>query len=165
VNDAIINACVAAGLRNDQSDVVKVLFYPTYMKPNDGLMNMNYYDIISAMDVGVFPSRYEPFGYTPVEAAVKMDIAITSDMTGFGRFIMGKVKGNSNGVIVIKMAGKNSEQSSENLSRELQRIYFLPQKKLDAMKERAYETMKYVDWGALVKNYYRAYGLAIKKTQ
>lgn len=162
-NDAIINACVAAGLKNDQSDVVKVLFYPTYMKPNDGLMNMNYYDIISAMDVGVFPSRYEPFGYTPVEAAVKMDIAITSDMTGFGRFIMGKLKGKNCGVEVIRMAGRSFEQTSESLAKSLERIYFAPEKQLERMKESAYETMKHVDWSALVKNYYRAYSLALAK--
>ncbi|MFA6214041.1 MAG: hypothetical protein WC717_02070, partial [Candidatus Micrarchaeia archaeon] len=113
-NDSIIQACVKAGLTNAKEDPVKAIFYPTYMKPNDGLMSMNYYDVIAAMDVGVFPSRYEPFGYTPVEAAVKEDIAITSDMTGFGRFIMKKVKPGG-GVEIIHMAGRSADQASTEL--------------------------------------------------
>ncbi len=163
-NDSIINACVAAGLDNGEENPVKVVFYPTYMKPNDGLMNLNYYDVVSAMDVGVFPSRYEPFGYTPVEAAVSEDIAVTSDMTGFGRFIMGKAKKGC-GVVVLRMAGRSSEQASEELSRELERLYLLPEKKLDAQKKSAYGMMRHIDWHALVRNYYKAYSIALSKKE
>ncbi|MFA6490141.1 MAG: glycogen/starch synthase [Candidatus Micrarchaeia archaeon] len=163
-NDSIIQACVEAGLDNRRENVVKAIFYPTYMKPNDGLMNLNYYDIISAMDVGVFPSRYEPFGYTPVETAVKMGIAITSDMTGFGRFIMKKVKGKDSGVGVIHMAGRTKEQASEELARDLERIYMLPPAKLEQHKLNSYRSMRFVDWKSLVKNYYQAYSLALERS-
>jgi len=164
-NDAIINACVSAGLDNCESNPVKVIFYPTYMKPNDGLMNLNYYDVVAAMDVGVFPSRYEPFGYTPVEAAVKRDIAVTSDMTGFGRFIMKKAKSRDCGVVVLGMVGKKGEQTAEELSSELERIYHLPDEKLDMQKENAYKMMKHIDWHVLVKNYYAAYALALSNRE
>ncbi|HIH19071.1 TPA: hypothetical protein HA225_03765 [Candidatus Micrarchaeota archaeon] len=160
-NDSIINACVSAGLNNEKSNPVKVIFYPTYMKPNDGLMNLNYYDVIAAMDVGVFPSRYEPFGYTPVEAAVKRDIAITSDMTGFGRFIMKKADKKGCGVKVIRMAGKSSQQASEELSRELERVYKLPAKELEKEKASAYGMMSHLNWDKLVENYYKAYEMAL----
>ena len=162
-NDAIINACVAAGLNNSKENPVKVVFYPTYMKPNDGLMNLNYYDVIAAMDVGVFPSRYEPFGYTPVEAAVSQDIAITSDMTGFGRFIMKRARKGS-GLCVIRMAGRSAEQASGELAAELERIYLLPREKLEREKLNAYRMMEHVDWGKLVNNYYRAYAMALRKS-
>jgi len=159
-NDAIINACVKAGLTNSEGDMVKVIFYPTYMKPNDGLMSLNYYDVISAMDIGVFPSRYEPFGYTPVEAASVEDIAITSDMTGFGRFIMKKASKGC-GVDVIRMAGRSTQQSSDELARKLEGYYRMAPGRLEAAKKSAYRMMRHVDWGALVKNYYRAYSLAL----
>ncbi len=162
-NDAIINACVAAGLDNRKENLVKAIFYPTYMKPNDGLMNLNYYDIISAMDVGVFPSRYEPFGYTPVETAVKMGIAVTSDMTGFGRYIMKKARKEGSGVIVLRMAGRSKGQSSDELAADLERIYRLSPKKLEAQKLNAYRMMRHVDWSRLVKNYYSAYAMALGK--
>lgn len=162
-NDSIINACVSVGLNNEKANPVKVIFYPTYMKPNDGLMNLNYYDVIAAMDVGVFPSRYEPFGYTPVEAAVKRDIAITSDMTGFGRFIMKKAEKTGCGVKVIKMAGKTMGQSTDELSRELERLYYLPEKELDKEKANAYNMMANLNWDKLVENYYKAYGMALDR--
>ncbi|MCX8197023.1 MAG: glycogen/starch synthase [Candidatus Micrarchaeota archaeon] len=159
-NDSIINACVNAGLDNREENVVKVLFYPTYMKPNDGLMNLNYYDVISAMDIGVFPSRYEPFGYTPVEAAIKKGIAITSDMTGFGKYIENK-KGS--GVFVLKMAGKRKEEAAQELAQMLERFYMLPLPKLEKLKKEAYYMMKHLDWNKLIKNYYDAYSLALSK--
>ncbi len=163
MNDSIISACVSAGLNNEKSNAVKVIFYPTYMKPNDGLMNLNYYDVIAAMDVGVFPSRYEPFGYTPVEAAVKHDIAVTSDMTGFGRFIMKKAEKIGCGVKVIHMAGRSASQSSDELASELERVYNLSEKDLEKEKASAYAMMAYLNWDNLVENYYRAYEMALER--
>lgn len=162
-NDAIIKACVDAGLDNAEDDVVKVIFYPTYSKPNDGLMNLNYYDVISAMDVGVFPSRYEPFGYTPVEAAMEMSMAITSDMTGFGRFMLKNGRGKKGGVKVLRMAGKSTDAAAAELASELERIYRLPAPRLDEEKANAYRLMASLDWNVLIRNYYRAYELAMKK--
>lgn len=162
-NDAIIKSCVDVGLDNAADDAVKVVFYPTYSKPNDGLMNLNYYDVISAMDVGVFPSRYEPFGYTPVEAAMEMSMAVTSDMTGFGRFMMKNGGSKARGVKVLRMAGKSADAAAEELARELERIYRLPESRLDAEKAGAYKAMALLDWNVLIKNYYRAYAIALKK--
>ena len=164
-NDAIIKSCVDVGLDNAEDDLVKVIFYPTYSKPNDGLMNLNYYDVISAMDVGIFPSRYEPFGYTPVEAAMEMSMAITSDMTGFGRFMQKSGNGKAKGVAVLHMAGKSADAAANELADELQRIYALPPAKLDSEKADAYRAMALLDWNVLVRNYYRAYELALKKAQ
>ncbi|MEM4554698.1 MAG: glycogen/starch synthase [Candidatus Anstonellaceae archaeon] len=161
-NDAIINSCIANGLDNREENIVKVLFYPTYMKPNDGLMNLNYYDVISAMDVGVFPSRYEPFGYTPVETAIKKGIAITSDMTGFGRYIAGK---QGEGIYVLKMAGVEKGKVTDELADILEKIYYLAPHKLKMLKESAFKMSKYLDWKILVKNYFEAYALARKKVK
>ena len=139
-----------------------MIFYPTYMKPNDGLIDMNYYDVISGIDVGVFPSRYEPFGYTPVEAALKRDIAITSDMTGFGRFIMKKTdKTGHCGMCVIRMAGRKKEQVVADLAVKMENIYRLKPAELDRRKSNAYNMMKNIDWQELVKNYYSAYEMAV----
>ncbi len=164
-NDSIINACVSVGLNNEKTNAVKVIFYPTYLKPNDGLMNLNYYDVIAAMDVGVFPSRYEPFGYTPVEAAVKRDIAVTSDMTGFGRFIMDKAEKSGCGVKVIRMAGRSPDQAAGELASELERIYCLSDKELEKEKANAYKMMANLNWDRLIENYYKAYEMALERNK
>ena len=159
--DAIIKSCVDVGLDNQEDDVVKVIFYPTYSKPNDGLMNLNYYDVISAMGIGIFPSRYEPFGYTPVEAATEMSMAVTSDMSGFGKFMLKVTKGKTDGVTVLHMAGKSADAAADELADRLEQIYYMPQKKIDAEKTSAYKMMALLDWNILIKNYYKAYELAL----
>ena len=64
-DDMIIQHLIKNNLTNKKSDVVKVVFYPSYVSPIDGLLNMDYYDFVNGASMGVFPSRYEPWGYTP----------------------------------------------------------------------------------------------------
>ncbi|MBS3069735.1 glycogen/starch synthase [Candidatus Micrarchaeota archaeon] len=163
-DDIIIKACISAGLTNKKEDAVKVLFYPTYLKPNDGLMNLSYYDIIAGMDVGVFPSRYEPFGYTPVEAGLKMNVAITSDTTGFGRFIKSKVPSlKKRGLKVISMAGKSSSDASRELAGELEALYFADEKKLASLKKDSLALVRLCDWKILGAHYFNAHRLALAR--
>ncbi len=163
-SDEVIRACVSAGLTNAKEDPVKVLFYPTYLGPNDGLMNLGYYDVISGMDIGIFPSRYEPFGYTPLEAGLKMDIAVSSDTTGFGHYLKHRCSPKScKGVKILSMAGKGTDAISDELANYLESLYNMDLKEFEALKEEAYNTMKLFDWKLLVKNYFRAYDAALKK--
>jgi len=143
--------------------VVKVIFYPTYAKPNDGLLDMSYYDLIGGLDVGIFPSRYEPFGYTPLEAGLKMDISITSDMTGFGRYMQSKTDLKNRGLVVLHMLGRPKDVAVNELASELSRLYSLDRKELHKLQHDAYELMKLADWKDLVHNYYDAYELAEKR--
>ncbi len=94
--DLILSKLREAGLLNREDDPVKVLFYPTYLSPGDGLLNMEYEEVINGADMGVFPSRYEPWGYTPVEAAAMLTLAVTSNLAGFGIYISQKF-GNTKG--------------------------------------------------------------------
>ncbi|MCX6778269.1 MAG: glycogen/starch synthase [Candidatus Micrarchaeota archaeon] len=162
-NDSIIRACIENGLANSPEDTVKVVFYPNFVSPTDGLLAMSYYDFLGGPDVGVFPSRYEPYGLTPVEAAAKNNISITSDTTGFGRFVMDKVDKNS-GMTVIKMLTASFEASTDELANELERVYRLTPEQLSQLKENAFNKMKIVDWSEMIKYYYQAYEMAIKKS-
>lgn len=163
-NDVILKTCIDLGLTNKKEDHVKVLFYPTYLKPNDGLMNLSYYDTIAGMDCGVFPSRYEPFGYTPVEAGLKMNIAITSDTTGFGRFIKSRVPNlKKRGLKVISMEGKSAKDSSHELANELAALYFADEKKLLSLKKDCLSLVKLCDWRRLSIYYFNAHKLALAK--
>lgn len=161
-NDAILNACAQANLLNSATDPVKVLFYPTYLRPNDGLLNMGYYDIISGMDVGIFPSRYEPFGYTPLEAGLKFDIAVSTDSAGFGRFLVQKENLEGRGVKILRL-GSGTEHASEELAQFLEMLYYLEPEELEKKKEDAYKLMHLFDWKLLVSNYFDAYELALSR--
>ena len=67
-NDAILNTLRNAGLQNDANDKVKVMFVPAYLNGSDGIFNLTYSEFLAAFDFSVFPSYYEPWGYTPLES-------------------------------------------------------------------------------------------------
>jgi len=90
--DEILSALWDNGLRNREQDRVKVVFYPTYLSVGDRLLSMDYNDFIVASSAGIFPSYYEPWGYTPVETAANGALSITTDMAGFGKFYRIKLK-------------------------------------------------------------------------
>ncbi len=180
-NDEIIRSCVAAGLGNAQEDAVKVLFYPTYLRPNDGLMNMSYYDVVSGMDVGIFPSRYEPFGYTPLEAGLKFNAAVSTDAAGFGRYLQEQVDLNDRGVKILHLGAKaaesaekgadwpsapggdSGERAAEELADFLELLYYAHHSKLEHYKDDSYRLMHLFDWKILISNYLKAYTLAAQR--
>lgn len=162
-NDEIIRACVAAGLGNAEGDPVKVLFYPTYLRPNDGLMNMSYYDVVSGMDVGIFPSRYEPFGYTPLEAGLKMNAAVSTDAAGFGRYLQEQVDLTDRGVKILHLGDENGEKAVNDLADFLELVYYAHHSKLEHYKDDSYRLMHLFDWKILIANYLKAYSLAAQR--
>ena len=86
-NDAILNALRNAGLQNDAKDMVKVMFVPAYLNGSDGIFNLTYSEFLAAFDFSVFPSYYEPWGYTPLESVALGIPTLTSDVSlrkGFG---------------------------------------------------------------------------------
>ncbi|MFH0817560.1 MAG: hypothetical protein V1909_02900, partial [Candidatus Micrarchaeota archaeon] len=161
-NDVVVKACRDNGLNNGPDDVIKVIFYPTYLSAADGLLSMSYYDIMGGTDVGIFPSRYEPYGLTPVEAGAKYNIAISSDSTGFGQFIKDKL-GEDSGVKIIKMLDASFDQTTDELANYLKGLYEMKPKQLDKLKKNAFQSLKIVDWAEMMKYYYQAYEFAESK--
>lgn len=83
-NDLILNACTRLGLDNRPENHVQVIFNPALLDGHDGFFNMPYDEVLSACDLGVFPSWYEPWGYTPQESAAHSVPTVTTDLSGFG---------------------------------------------------------------------------------
>ncbi|MCX8163381.1 MAG: hypothetical protein N3D10_02385 [Candidatus Micrarchaeota archaeon] len=161
-NDQIILTCLKEGLNNSSSNPVKVLFYPTYLNPNDGLINMNYSDVIAGMDVGVFPSRYEPFGYTPLEAALKCNIAVSTNWAGFGRYLLSSKLYNEKAIKILNL-NQSDEKIAQDLGNFFIDLYYSEPEELFKRKEEAFKMTKLFDWAELVKNYVQAYNLAVEK--
>jgi glycogen(starch) synthase len=92
-NDIILKTLKKAGLNNSVKDKVKVIYYPIYLTGADGLIDLTYYDAIIGCHFGIFPSYYEPWGYTPLETAALGVSSLTTDLSGFGKYILKKHKG------------------------------------------------------------------------
>jgi glycogen(starch) synthase len=69
-NDEILNFLRTANLVNNQHDKVKVVYHPDFISASNPLFKMDYGQFVRGCHMGVFPSYYEPWGYTPLECLV-----------------------------------------------------------------------------------------------
>ncbi|MGC9310342.1 MAG: glycosyltransferase [Candidatus Aenigmatarchaeota archaeon] len=160
----ILNAFRECGLINREEDRVKVIFYPIYLTGADGLLDLSYYECIQGSHLGVFPSYYEPWGYTPLEAAALGVPAVTTDLAGFGRYILAKAKASENpGVYVLERFGKKPEEETESLAQILYRYSQLSKNDRTKNKIEAKRRALMADWNILVRNYIYAHNLAVRK--
>jgi glycogen synthase len=160
-NDSIIQAFRRNELLNREEDKVKVIFYPAYLSSADRLIAMDYNPTTLTCDVGVFPSFYEPWGYTPLETAVQGTLAVTTDLAGFGQFIEGK----GDGVKVLKMDGVEYNKIVDELFGNLLEIVLMEKKELTRRRLNAKELAGLADWKILIKNYVKAHALAHKNLE
>ncbi|MBR9679836.1 MAG: hypothetical protein GOU99_02175, partial [Candidatus Altiarchaeota archaeon] len=101
--DPVLSRMRQVGLLNRKEDRVKSIFYPIYLNRQDELLGMSYFEFITAGSMGVFPSRYEPWGYTTMESAASISSAVTTDRSGFGRAVKGL--GGLEGITVLESGG------------------------------------------------------------
>lgn len=164
-NDMIINKLKSVGLINKPDDKVRVVFYPIYLNPDDSLLGISYYDMISGSTVGIFPSRYEPWGYTPQEAAAMMTLSVTTDQGGFGVFINSKIENESKlrGVKVLGLKNASYKQSVAELADYLFHIIKLTHDERVELKIDARQLSELSDWKNQSINYVKAHNLALKR--
>ncbi|MBW2972016.1 glycogen/starch synthase [Candidatus Woesearchaeota archaeon] len=160
--DAIISNLINTGLDNKEDDPVKVIFYPIYLTGVDGLTDLAYYDAMNACHLGLFPSYYEPWGYTPLECGALGVPSLTSDLGGFGRFLLQKTTGTS-GIFVLKRFKRPREDVINEFADVLHRFAKFNASERVQQKILAKELANLADWKELVKHYFEAHDLAIKK--
>ncbi|NIA03805.1 MAG: glycosyltransferase [Nitrospiraceae bacterium] len=163
-NDPILKSFTEHGLDNGPDSKVKVIFYPVYLNGADGVLDLSYRECILGSHLGVFPSRYEPWGYTPLEAAALGVPSITTDMSGFGRFINSKVRDKKyRGIFVADFMGKSHEEKVDALVKYLYHVSVLKRSDRIKLKIDAKTMANSADWKILFNKYILAYDLALQK--
>ena len=163
-NDNIISDFKKNNLLNRQEDKVKVIFYPSYLSSTDRLLGLNYEQVTQGSHLGVFPSYYEPWGYTPLEFAANGVMSITSDLSGFGVFI--KERSNQKeiqGIMVLERENKTHEDIVKQLYEMLWSITTMPRNERIPKKAQAKSLASLADWKILIKNYIQAHNMALEK--
>ena len=151
------------GLNNSKVDHVKVIYYPTYLSSTDGILGLDYFNAMKACHVGIFPSYYEPWGYTPLEAAAQGCQSITTDLAGYGKYMKPRLPKNDYSLMVIPRENKGYEESLAYLEDLLYKIYKMSKGERGMFKMKAKQLAKLADWKELISNYMKAYDLALKK--
>ena len=162
-NDAILNTLRNAGLQNDANDKVKVMFVPAYLNGSDGIFNLTYSEFLAAFDFSVFPSYYEPWGYTPLESVALGIPTLTSDVSGFGKFVQQECVGNEAVTVVSRQVGDNDKVIDEIVS-ALRRFLDLTDKGMAKVSEAALQVADKLLWKDLIVNYQKAWDVALEKS-
>ncbi|MDP6599986.1 MAG: glycogen/starch synthase [Candidatus Woesearchaeota archaeon] len=163
-NDIIMKFLLRCGLDNQENDKVKMIFYPAPVSIADGLLSMEYDEVIKGMHLGIFPSLYEPWGYTPLETAANAIMSITSDVSGFGKFILkNSDQRKKPGILVLKTENKKRGEIISELVNMMYWVTKLPRKKRIEKKLEARKLSTLADWKEFAKYYVQAHNLAIGK--
>ena len=140
---------------------VSAVFVPYYLDGHDPLFGMTYYDLLIGMDVTVFPSYYEPWGYTPLESCAFHVPTITTSLAGFGAWAAQQK--DPYGVVVVERNDSNFEEVTEQVSDALLRFDRLSKEDKARAREAAATIAKQADWKHFFKYYRQAYDIALKK--
>ena len=166
--DRILCLIKQLGLRNDKDAPVKTLLVPCYLEGEDGLFNMPYYDLLTASDLCIYPSYYEPWGYTPHEAVAFRIPCVTTDLSGFGQWVdqtLGHAGTLHDGVLVLHRDDNNFNEVCDAVCQAVHDYAALTQKQREAISRKAAALAKKADWKHFAKHYLEAYKIAINKTQ
>jgi glycosyltransferase involved in cell wall biosynthesis len=139
---------------------VSVVFVPYYLDGNDPLFGKTYYDLLIGMDVTVFPSYYEPWGYTPLESCAFHVPTITTSLAGFGEWAARQKE--RYGVIVIERNDSNFNEVAEQVAEDLLRFARLNPQQLQLARKEAAAVAKKADWKHFFQYYRKAYDIALK---
>lgn len=140
---------------------VSAVFVPYYLNGHDPLFGKTYYDLLIGMDITVFPSYYEPWGYTPLESCAFHVPTITTSLAGFGEWAARQKE--QGGVVVIERNDSNFDEVTERVADELLRFDRLSKEEKAHAREQAAALAKKADWKHFFKYYRKAYEIALKK--
>ena len=166
--DRVLGMAHSLNMRNDKDDRVKLVFIPCYLNGDDGILNLPYYDLILGNDLCVYPSYYEPWGYTPLEAVAFKVPCITTDLAGFGLWA-NEVKGSyseiEDGVKVIHRTDYNYSEVADAIRDTVVKYSSFSKTNVSKVRSNAEKLSKKALWSEFITYYEKAYGIAFENMQ
>jgi phosphorylase/glycogen(starch) synthase len=160
-SDPVLNSIKTNGLLNSRDSKVKIIFVPSYLNGNDGIFNMSYYDLLIGFDLTIFPSYYEPWGYTPLESLMFSIPTVTTSLSGFGLWVKEYCMNPGNGMAVIERTDDNEAKVITGIKDFIRKFINLSDKEIKEAREKAHEISRIAMWDNLVKYYFTAYENAL----
>lgn len=149
---------------NQKEYRTKIVFVPSYLNGNDGIFNVPYYDLLIGLDLTVFPSYYEPWGYTPLESIAFGVPTVTTGLAGFGLWAKeAGVSGDrlTEGVEVIHRTDGNYSEVAERIKNSIINYSKLSGEEISKTRALAQALSKKASWKHFIKYYYEAYSKAL----
>lgn len=162
-HDLIMNQLHHLGFTNSKESSVKIIFVPSYLNGNDGIFNLSYYDLLIGLNLSIFPSYYEPWGYTPHESVAFSIPTITTSLSGFGVWAQkqGEKKGMDDGIEVIHRDDENQAEVAEEIASIIYDFSLKSTEQVTLLKKAAADLSDRADWAHFIVYYQEAYRKAL----
>ena len=162
--DTITRRFRELGLNNSLGGKVKVYFIPSYLNGGDGIFNLSYYDLLVGMDLAMFPSYYEPWGYTPLEAVAFKVPTFTTTLAGFGLWVKDRFAAKAHpGITVSERNDSNYQNVVDDVKARIREIASLDRDGRKEYMDSAREAASIALWENQIVYYNKAYSLALEK--
>ena len=163
-HDEVLNQLRSYQMWNQQYDPVKVVYHPDFITPTNPLFGMEYDQFVRGCHLGVFPSYYEPWGYTPLESIALGVPAVTSDLAGFGSYLTQILPGHEDkGLYVLRRKNRSFEQSAQDLADRLFSYTKMTRRQRIALRGSVESFSVHFDWSNLGNLYHEAHELALDR--
>ena len=161
--DAIYGKINYLGMHYSSDDHFVIIYVPSYLNGNDGIFDMAYYDLLPGLDCTVFASYYEPWGYTPLESIAFGVPTITTDLAGFGQWVLDTFENGfaTCGVKVLHRNDSNYNDVVSQIASNVLQLISTDAKAMDKIRGDAASTSKQAQWKQFIKYYYESYREAL----
>ncbi len=163
-NDLILRRIKERGLLNRPEDKVKIIYTPTYLTGSDGVFNLTYYDLLVGFDGSVYPSYYEPWGFSPLESLAFHIPTITTSVSGFGQWIKSLFPNLRDCTTVIDRDDDNDDEVVAAIVKNIVGCSLKQEKDIVKARIKAFEISRSALWKNLVVHYHEAYSLALEES-
>lgn len=162
--DKVLNYISHAGFSNKEAEKLKIIFVPCYLDGRDGIFNKPYYDLLIGMDATVYPSYYEPWGYTPLESVAFGIPTVTTNLAGFGLWAKKSVSGQNicDGVAVIERTDFNYFDVADAITASILSLVKKDEKEVEEIRKRCFKLAKEAEWSKFIVYYQTAFSNALK---
>jgi len=162
-SDCVLKALRNAGINNCPEDHVKAIFIPANLDGNDGIVNKTYYELLAGMDLTVFPSYYEPWGYTPLESIAFGVPTMTTTLTGFGMWVSENYDTGHPSVTVVPRNDGNYSEVVDRVAGRIAELAALEQEETAALRNNAFKVSKIALWNQTIEYYRQAYAMSYQR--
>ena len=163
--DSTLKEIYNTGLTNEISEKVKVVFVPCYLHGDDGIFNLSYYQLLIGLDLTVFPSYYEPWGYTPLESVAFHVPTVTTTLAGFGLWVKEYGDSKNTAVRVIERGDTNDAEVISTIAETILEFSKLDEKQEAAVRDEAFKASRIALWVNFIEYYQKAYDIAMRNLQ
>lgn len=166
-HDKVLELMRYLDMQNQPENKVKVIFVPCYLDGKDGIFDKEYYDLLLGQDLSVYPSYYEPWGYTPLESVAFKVPTITTDLAGFGLWVRGfrNQHGINDGVEVIHRSDYNYFEVADGIAETISYFSSKSESEIKEIRKNAATVAEKALWKHFIQYYFEAYDIALRNAE